>query len=81
MDYILHGSKGVMEFTEMYKVKGVEDVFYNISSQVYDALKQSHVEVSPEKFAHIVKFLHKETIDTGAPPSEDKVRRIVKLAL
>jgi len=86
LDYLVNGrgNPGVSEIrvsdsAGIYTIETNQDAVYDISAQVYSELENQRKEAAPEKFKQLVKLLHRQTLETGNPPSADKIKELVLL--
>jgi hypothetical protein len=62
----------------IYRVKTDQDVIYRLAGDVHAA---STTVLPPDKFKQALHLLHREYLDTGRYPSEEKISQLVKMAL
>lgn len=66
----------------IYRIETNQDAVYFLSSNVYRALLESDREIQPEKFAYIVRLLHRDMLDSNADEVPyEKVLGVMKLAV
>lgn len=66
----------------IYRVETNQDAIYLLSSNIYRALQESEREIAPEKFADVVRLLHRDMLERKADEVPyEKVLRVVKLAV
>jgi Bacteriophage CI repressor helix-turn-helix domain len=76
-----HVTQLVAEPGAVYKVDTHQDVLYRIASDIYRALRQSDTELSPEKFAQVMRLLHRDMLDSRSQQiAYEKILEVVKLA-
>ena len=88
LEYLLNG-RGPLRSTDMvqdpgsiYRVGTDVDVLYQIAAAVYQALLELGATIEPDKFARVVRLLHRNMIDSGNNTiAYPHVREVVKLAL
>jgi len=76
-----HVTQLVAEPGAVYKLDTDQDVLYRIAADIYRALRQSDTELSPEKFAQVMRLLHRDMLDSrGQQIAYEKILEVVKLA-
>lgn len=71
----------VAEPGSVYRLETDQDVVYGIAADVYRALQQEGAAISPDKFAQVVRLLHRDMLQAGEEAvAYDKVREVVRLA-
>jgi hypothetical protein len=76
-----HVTQLVAEPGAVYKLDTDQDVLYRIAADIYRALRQSDTELSPEKFAQVIRLLHRDMLDSrGQQIAYEKILEVVKLA-
>lgn len=87
LEWLLNG-RGASRVTQLvaepgavYKLDTDQDVLYRIAADIYRALRQSDTELSPEKFAQVMRLLHRDMLDSrGQQIAYEKILEVVKLA-
>lgn len=87
LEWLLNG-RGAINITQLvaepgavYRLDTDQDVLYRIAADIYRALRQSSTELSPEKFAQIMRLLHRDMLDSRSEQiAYDKIMEVVKLA-
>lgn len=87
LEWLVNG-RGASRLTQLvsepgavYQVATDQDVLYRIAADVYRALGEAGLSISPEKFAGIMRLLHRDMLDAGTEAvSYEKVREVVRLA-
>lgn len=87
LEWLLNG-RGATHITQLvaepgavYRLDTDQDVLYRIAADIYRALRQSSTELSPEKFAQIMRLLHRDMLDSRSEQiAYDKILEVVKLA-
>ncbi len=87
LEWLLNG-RGATQVTQLVAEPGVvyrldtdQDVVYRIAADVYRALQQSDTPLTPEKFAQMVRLLHRDLLHTRATQiAFEKILEMVKLA-
>lgn len=87
LEWLLNG-RGATQITQLvaepgavYRLDTDQDVLYRIAADIYRALRQSNTELSPEKFAQIMRLLHRDMLDSRSEQiAYDKILEVVKLA-
>lgn len=84
LDYIINGvgsptSGKIEDATGLYIVKTNHDNIYDIAALVYAELEAQDKHTTTEKFRQVVKLLHRGMLETGAPPSDDKIKEMILL--
>lgn len=76
-----HVTQLVAEPGAVYRLDTDQDLLYTIAADIYRALRQSNTELSPEKFAQIMRLLHRDMLDSRREQvAYDKILDVVKLA-
>jgi len=76
-----HVTQLVAEPGAVYKLDTDQDVLYRIAADIYRALRQSDTELSPEKFAQVMRLLHRDMLDSRSQQiAYEKILEVVKLA-
>ena len=87
LEWLLNG-RGAVRVTELVAEPGVvyrldtdQDVVYRIAADVYRALAETGMTLTPEKFAQVTRLLHRDMLHSNAADvAYDKVLEVVKLA-
>lgn len=88
LDWILFGrgraqpaAVGVGESPGIYRIRTDQDSVYDIARDLFRAVQSKHrcADLSPEKFAHILKLMHRESLELNELPSQEKLEMIVEL--
>jgi hypothetical protein len=76
-----HVTQLVAEPGAVYKLDTDQDVLYQIAADIYRALRQSDTELSPEKFAQVMRLLHRDMLGSRSQQiAYEKILEVVKLA-
>ena len=87
LEWLLNG-RGAREVTQLvaepgavYRLDTDQDAVYTIAADVHRALQQSGTSLSSDKFAQIVRLLHRDMLHTHSDSvAYDKIVEVVKLA-
>ena len=87
LEWLLNGrgptrlARLVAEPGAVYQVATHQDVLYRLAGDVYRAVGETGLAISPEKFAGIMHLLHRDMLDAGVDEvSYEKVLKVVRLA-
>jgi hypothetical protein len=76
-----HVTQLVAEPGAVYKLDTDQDVLYRIAADIYRALRQSDTDLSPEKFAQVMRLLHRDMLHSHSQQiAYEKILEVVKLA-
>ncbi len=76
-----HVTQLVAEPGAVYKLDTDQDVLYRIAADIYRALRQSDTDLSPEKYAQVMRLLHRDMLDShGRQIAYEKILEVVKVA-
>lgn len=71
----------VAEPGSVYRLETDQDTVYRIAADVYRALQQQGTVISADKFAQVVRLLHRDLLHSGGDTvAYDKVLEVVRLA-
>lgn len=87
LEWLLNG-RGAREVNQLvaepgavYRLDTDQDAVYRIAADVYRALQQSGTTLNAEKFAQVVRLLHRDMLHTHSDAvAYDKILEVVKLA-
>lgn len=86
LEWVLNG-RGAIQVTQLvaepgavYQLDTNQDVLYRIGADLYRALQETDLRITPDKFAQTARLLHRDMLDSGANQvSYAKVLEMVKL--
>lgn len=71
---------GVGETPSVYNIRTNQDAVYAIAKDLFQALQEKdRTDLEPRRYAHMLKLMHRESLETGEAPSLEKLRMIVEL--
>lgn len=76
-----HVTQLVAEPGAVYRLDTDQDAVYRIAADVYRALQQTNASLNPEKFAQVVRLLHRDMLHSRSDQvAYDKIVEVVKVA-
>lgn len=70
----------VAESGAIYRVETDQDAVYQLSGDVYRALQETDKKIKPEKFAEVLRLLHRDMLEAEADTiAYEKILAMVKL--
>ncbi len=86
LEWLING-RGAREATQLvaepgavYRLDTDQDVLYRIAADVYRALQQSQTAISPDKFAQVLRMLHRDMLHSRSEQvAYEKILEMVKL--
>ncbi len=87
LEWLLNG-QGASQLTHLvaepgavYKLETDQDTLYQIAADIHRALHQTGTDISAEKFAQIMRLLHRDMLDNRREQiAYEKILEVVKLA-